>query len=414
MTAFTTPSYNYEGVPIHAIYARKEAYNSYPTCQRDYVWSVPMQQKLIDSILRGLPIPPITILPATEHALMGTRFWIVDGQQRLKTILRFRDNEFKTAKNFSLEPGQRPMQPNCSYDQLSAEAQDGFDFYALQICQIRNVDSQDTGLIYRRFNYQMALKFAEQLYSYEGKAKPLAEKLFDHPFWRTIYAGNSDRKQIFAMAMHCIYMEIMGILANMTSPQLVDLARGSKDNKLTPQLYDKIFKSLTGVQNVFDGATFISMGEIIPIYQAGLLLERDGYDLHKSTRGCLAFWYMQFRELALSSRKEGASNPIGVLTNLNRQWDFWQKNLPKIFDIAGDELLRRDKKRDFDELDKIKAWNKQKGKCPICRKPVHINDVGHHAEAHTAGGKTTADNCILLHKACHDSMHNNPKFPSLA
>jgi uncharacterized protein with ParB-like and HNH nuclease domain len=87
----SNPMYNYQGMAIHALYAERDAYDTYPSCQRDYVWSRGMQQKLIDSVLRGLPIPPITILPASQHTIMGTRFWVVDGQQRLKTILRFRD-----------------------------------------------------------------------------------------------------------------------------------------------------------------------------------------------------------------------------------------------------------------------------------------------------------------------------------
>jgi hypothetical protein len=61
------PSYGYQGIPIHAVYAKRKAYDSYPSCQRDYVWSKGMQQKLIDSVLRGLPIDYVKDLLTLWH-----------------------------------------------------------------------------------------------------------------------------------------------------------------------------------------------------------------------------------------------------------------------------------------------------------------------------------------------------------
>ncbi len=56
-----------------------------PSYQRDSVWSVGDSQLLIDSILRGIPLPSI-ILTQVEG---GDGLQIVDGKQRLTAILRF-------------------------------------------------------------------------------------------------------------------------------------------------------------------------------------------------------------------------------------------------------------------------------------------------------------------------------------
>ncbi len=56
-----------------------------PSYQRDSVWSTADSQLLIDSILRGIPIPSI-ILTQIEG---GDQLQIVDGKQRLTAILRF-------------------------------------------------------------------------------------------------------------------------------------------------------------------------------------------------------------------------------------------------------------------------------------------------------------------------------------
>ena len=51
--------------------------------QRGEVWTLPKKQKLIDTILRGWPIPPIQIvkLKDTEE--------ILDGLQRVTSIIEF-------------------------------------------------------------------------------------------------------------------------------------------------------------------------------------------------------------------------------------------------------------------------------------------------------------------------------------
>lgn len=56
-----------------------------PTYQRDFVWSNADSQMLIESILRGIPLPSIILARGSSSA----QFQIVDGKQRLTAILRF-------------------------------------------------------------------------------------------------------------------------------------------------------------------------------------------------------------------------------------------------------------------------------------------------------------------------------------
>lgn len=62
--------------------------NLNPTYQRGDVWPKGDSQKLIESILRGIPLPSIIILrPASDSA--NVIYEVVDGKQRLTAILRF-------------------------------------------------------------------------------------------------------------------------------------------------------------------------------------------------------------------------------------------------------------------------------------------------------------------------------------
>lgn len=56
-----------------------------PTYQRDFVWSNSDSQMLVESILRGIPLPSIILARVSTNQ----RFQIVDGKQRLTAILRF-------------------------------------------------------------------------------------------------------------------------------------------------------------------------------------------------------------------------------------------------------------------------------------------------------------------------------------
>lgn len=65
--------------------------------QRKLVWTLLEKQKLIDSILRGYPIPLVLLAEKPEQS--HSTFEILDGLQRLYTIVSFIENGFLTAEN---------------------------------------------------------------------------------------------------------------------------------------------------------------------------------------------------------------------------------------------------------------------------------------------------------------------------
>ena len=59
-----------------------------PTYQRDDVWKVSDRSMLIESILRGIPLPSIVLLEAPRQGKKPA-YEVVDGKQRITSILRF-------------------------------------------------------------------------------------------------------------------------------------------------------------------------------------------------------------------------------------------------------------------------------------------------------------------------------------
>ncbi len=66
-----------------------------PEYQREYVWSQrpELPSRLIESLLLDIPIPPIYFAEMPDK-----RLEVIDGQQRLTTLMKFVNNEFVLRK----------------------------------------------------------------------------------------------------------------------------------------------------------------------------------------------------------------------------------------------------------------------------------------------------------------------------
>src|SRR5689334_18738158 len=65
-----------------------------PPYQRNPIWTLRSQQKLIETITQGLPIPNFFVRSVADGA-----FEMVDGQQRARTILGYERNQIPDENN---------------------------------------------------------------------------------------------------------------------------------------------------------------------------------------------------------------------------------------------------------------------------------------------------------------------------
>lgn len=117
--------------------------NLSPKFQRNSVWNDQAKSYLIDSIIRGLPIPPVFIRQKVDVAAAKIFREVIDGQQRLRAILDYYDGKFAVKGPFA-EIGYR----NKKYEELSDELKQNFLEYdiATQI-----VKSKPDSIIYDMF-----------------------------------------------------------------------------------------------------------------------------------------------------------------------------------------------------------------------------------------------------------------------
>lgn len=86
-----------------------DKYNFTPAYQRLSVWSEEKQSFFIDSILRNFPIPPIFLHQHIDDATGKTRYDIIDGKQRLESIVKFIKGEIPVS--VELDDGNGVAEP---------------------------------------------------------------------------------------------------------------------------------------------------------------------------------------------------------------------------------------------------------------------------------------------------------------
>lgn len=117
-----------------------------PKYQRNAVWNLNAKSYLIDTILNGLPIPPIFIRQKIDLELRKTTREVLDGQQRLRTIIEFKNNEFKILKSQSEEFG------GMQYDTLPDELKETFLTFELSVEIIKTDDEATIYDMFARLN----------------------------------------------------------------------------------------------------------------------------------------------------------------------------------------------------------------------------------------------------------------------
>ncbi len=107
---------------------REDQLNLRPYFQRGSVWTAKAKSYLIDTLLRGYPIPVIYLQNKPDQKTLRNVRHVVDGQQRLRTILAFVDPkslvDFGASDKFTISRAHNRELGGASFSKLPQELQD--------------------------------------------------------------------------------------------------------------------------------------------------------------------------------------------------------------------------------------------------------------------------------------------------
>jgi len=198
-----------------------------PRFQRRPVWTDKAKSYLMDTILRGKPIPKIFIRQRINVSTKTSTRDVVDGQQRLRTILSF------IKDGFVVSVRQNPEHGGKKFSQLPEDIQAQVLAYEVSVDLLINLPDSEVLDIFSRLNsYAVLLNEQEKINAdHFGPFKVLADKIGHkyNEYWTS--QGILTSKNIVRM------LEV-----NLVADLLIAMMEGIKSKKQIKKYYDKYEK----------------------------------------------------------------------------------------------------------------------------------------------------------------------------
>jgi hypothetical protein len=137
-----------------------------PAFQRGSVWKPAARIFLIDTILRGLPIPKIYMRTLIDRNRKTSIREVIDGQQRMRAILDFINDKITLSSRAGEFNGMK-------FSTLPDDMKDSFLAYPLAVDQLVNASDDEVLEVFARLNsYTVTLNNAEKRHAkFQGEFK---------------------------------------------------------------------------------------------------------------------------------------------------------------------------------------------------------------------------------------------------
>lgn len=226
-----------------------------PRFQRRPVWTDKAKSFLIDTILRGKPIPKVFIRQKINVTTKTSIREVVDGQQRLRTILSFIKDGFTVNKRHNADYGGK------LFSQLPEEVQAALLSYEVSVDLLINLPDSEILDVFSRLNsYAVVLNEQEKINAdHFGPFKVLADRIGHkyYDYWTT--QGILSSKQVMRM------LEV-----NLVADLLIAMLEGIKSKKQVKKFYDVFETSFDHDVEVLEQRFDQVIAAIAKIYPEGL------------------------------------------------------------------------------------------------------------------------------------------------
>ena len=424
-----------------------------PEYQRGAVWTKLQQQKLIDSVLRGYPLPLIYLHHIKREVEGMTRddLEIIDGQQRINSFHEFSEDSWallnpqEESAKFPFFLKDEPCDwADKKFSNLSSEIRERFLNTPLSIVEMECSTQDEVRDLFTRLQAGTPLSaqekrdamvgdFAELVLTLGGKPELRQGKYRGHDFFtKVMRAGHQDRGQIRQLVGQILmlylhrqehggdFLPIKGKVLDDTYYRFVGLNSKWESIDRFKRILDRLAALLGDgarpplkkhdaihlillADSLWDNYTHQWEGKLAEAYDAFA-------DKLAQTRRIKEFTGGEDRDtVAFLNYFQKTKSGSAQAENIKSRHEIYLRYMR---DFLGASLVAKDTQRGFDSLQREIIYYRDNKTCWHCGKygSVKWDDAEiHHVIPHSEGGQTVIENGALLHQNCHRHLTSEDK-----
>jgi hypothetical protein len=366
--------------------------------QRGEVWDISRKQKLIDSILRGYNINTIFL-----RQLNDGKYECLDGQQRLKTILR----EFLKDK-FPINPKFTPeFKRETYFSDLPDSLKSKIKSYIIYAIIFYTVDDEETCKIFLRLQEGLRLNSAEKLNAMMGFLRNEIVELSKHSFLKKL--GIKDYRFSHRYILAQVYLlTLRNQIVDTKFRNLQEMYTTYRTTRPPETVTNTVKKVLNFLDKQFgeDAKVVKFNADFISLYLLGKhIIENYVTSENDNTRLKEFFINFAIKVGEIESSEKEEDIPYFEYKTYRKTSADSKNSIEKRFNILlskflefNPTLLPKDPNRNFNYWEKLAIYYRDKGICQLkisekCKGKTSFDEgVADHKIPHSKGGKTTVEN----------------------
>lgn len=403
-----------------------------PEYQRAAVWSEHQQKKLIDSVMRGYPLPLI-YLHHKKKIIAGMQnegLEIIDGQQRINALYKFGEGALKlfdpvkddkVARFPAFIKASHCAWARCDFLGLPHELKTRFLDTEILIVKVTTDVEDEARDLFIRLQSGLPLNAQEKRDAWPGGFTELVLKFGGkqeitrfpgHDFFRHIVKPNTrDRGEVRQLcAQICmLYFE------EAARGNWIDIGTQPVDEYYYQNLgFDINAPRVIRFSQILDLAVQLFSGHAGPKlkgYEAihiVLLLDSLLDDYSRDWQTHFIHAYDSFKVKAAHAKREKSGEYWFEFGSLTQTQSANARTIQRRHAFFVREMLRElkprllDDTRIFGELERELVYYNGDKRCAVCGDLIRWPDLEiHHLEEHHVGGLTTIENAVPVHEDCH-------------
>lgn len=395
--------------PLTTIHGIRERIDTNPDFQRPPVWSKSQKQLLVDTILRDYDVPK---LYWRKIGSKPDRYDVVDGQQRLRAIWAFFDNDFTLSKDADPVDGEEIASKH--YNELPDDLRKRFDIYPLDVIILRDADEEEVREMFLRLQNGTTLKAQEKRNAYRGAMRDFVRNLTSHEFFKKVAFKNSRFTHDLVCAQ-LVCLEIAGGPTNVKNTDLNKMYEAGVKFDEKSEIAKSVIRTLDLLADLFEEKTpelvrynvvslYCVINELSKQYVFSEIKDKfyDCFINFERKRADVELLPEDQIDPEWFNYKEKISHSTDSEDSIRWRMEFLLRNVLEKYP----SLSRKDNQRDFTNVQRLAIFRRDKGLCQLRNKCEGVKvtwDDWHcdHKIPWSKGGLTTVENGQIACSACN-------------